>query len=206
MLLLKKFPLKQLLLVILQKLSSFVKKVSFKVNDIVNRNIVRGKVGENTKIGKYTMIDKYSIIGNYTYIGKNCDITKSQIGNYCSIGNYVVIGPGKHDIYKISTSSLFYNNGYNELTKKECIIGNDVWIGTHSVILRGVKIGNGVVVGANSVVTKDIPDFAVVVGSPARIIKYRFNNKKANLIQKTKWYEKDLYEAKKIIFKIEKEF
>ena len=53
------------------------------------------------------------------------------------------------------------------------IIGNDVWVGANSVILPGVKIGTGAIVGAGSVVTKDVPEYAIVVGNPARILKYR---------------------------------
>ena len=52
-------------------------------------------------------------------------------------------------------------------------VGNDVWIGSHVVVLPGVKIGNSVVIGAHSVVTKDIPDNAVAFGSPAKVIRYR---------------------------------
>lgn len=53
------------------------------------------------------------------------------------------------------------------------IIGNDVWIGTRAILMPGIKIGNGCIIGAGAVVTKDIPDFAVVGGVPAKIIKYR---------------------------------
>ena len=53
------------------------------------------------------------------------------------------------------------------------VIGNDVWIGMRSIIMPGVKIGNGVVIGSGAVVTKDIPDYAVVGGVPAKIIRFR---------------------------------
>lgn len=53
------------------------------------------------------------------------------------------------------------------------IIGDDVWIGMRSIIMPGVKIGNGAVIGAGAVVTKDVPDYAIVGGVPAKIIKYR---------------------------------
>ena len=53
------------------------------------------------------------------------------------------------------------------------IIGNDVWIGSRVTILPGVKIGNHVIIGASAVVTKDVPDYAIVGGNPARILKMR---------------------------------
>ena len=60
-------------------------------------------------------------------------------------------------------------------------IGNDVWIGTNAIILGGVKVGQGAIIGAGAVVAKDIPSYAVVVGNPARVVKYRFSE---DLIQK----------------------
>jgi len=161
------------------------------------------KIGENVTIGKRTFIDKFSEIGDYTYIGKNCNITKSSIGRYCSIANNVSIGQGEHNINKISTSAFFYKNPYEELTKKPCIIGNDVWIGTDAIILRGVTVGNGAVIGANAVVTKDIPAYSIVVGCPAKIIKYRFDPTSIEIIEKSRWWEFNLKEAKKILFEIE---
>ena len=85
------------------------------------------------------------------------------------------------------------------MTKLNCTIKNDVWIGVDSVILRGVTIGNGVIIGANSVVNKDIPDFAIAVGSPAKVIKYRFKKNKINKILKSKWWESDIDYARKLM-------
>ena len=61
--------------------------------------------------------------------------------------------------------------GYYE--EKPIVIGDDVWIGGHVIVLPGVHIGTGAIVGAGAVVTKDVPDYAVVGGNPARIIKSR---------------------------------
>src|SRR5690349_1524407 len=88
-------------------------------------------------------------IGRNTYIGFNCTITRAVIGRYCSIANNVSIGVGEHDLSRISTSSLFYDDPYKVLTEGECSLGNDVWIGTNSVVRRGVVIGDGAVIGAN---------------------------------------------------------
>lgn len=155
--------------------------------------------GHEIEVMEGTHIDSASSVGSYCYIGRNCAITKSSIGRYCSIANNVSIGQGEHDLEQISTNSIFYSDPYDLLTSKECNIGADVWIGVDAIILRGVSIGIGAVIGANSVVTKDIPPFAVVVGSPARIIKYRFEGEKANSILESKWWDEPPEKAK-IIF------
>lgn len=89
--------------------------------------------------------------------------------------------------------------GYHDLTKKDCIIKNDVWIGVNAVIRRGVTIGNGAVVGANSFVNKDVPDFAVVGGCPARIIKFRFDEETQKRIIASAYWDYAPEDAKKII-------
>ena len=152
-------------------------------------------------------IDSNTEIGDYTYINKNVDITKAKIGRYCSIGSHVRIGLGEHDITQISTSGLLApNSGYKSLTKKDCIIKNDVWIGVGAVIRRGVTIGNGAVIGANSFVNKDVPDFAVVGGCPAKIIKYRFDINKIDTILKSEYWNYPPQIAKKIILELEQKF
>lgn len=159
---------------------------------------------KNVEILHGTHIDSYSEIGEYTYIGSNCLITKAKVGRYVSIANNVSIGPGEHDVEKISTSSLFYDNPYEYLTRKDVLIGNDVWIAANVVIRRGVKIGHGAVIGANSFVNKDVPDFAIVAGSPAKLIKYRFTEEKIRKIIHSNWWNKDLIEAKKTIEELER--
>lgn len=146
-----------------------------------------------------------SAIGDYTYIGYNCLITKATIGRYCSIADNVSIGPGEHDVKRASTSSLFYKSPYEELTKDEIIIGNDVWIGVNSVIRRGVKIGDGAVIGANSFVNKDVPAFEIYAGTPAKFIKNRFDQTTIEHIQRSQWWEKSCEEASPLIHKLNKD-
>jgi virginiamycin A acetyltransferase len=165
----------------------------------VNFNALQG---QDIEVREGTLIDSTSSIGSYSYIGRNCAITKSSVGRYCSIANNVSIGQGEHELNCISTSSVFYNAPYEELTSKECNVGDDVWIGVDAIILRGISIGIGAVIGANSVVTKDVPPFAVVVGCPAKIIKYRFESDKANSILESKWWNEDPEKAKNIFIEL----
>lgn len=160
---------------------------------------IKKKIPKETSINLTTNIDRFSKVGRYCYIGKNVHITKSCIGNYTSIANNVSIGQGEHATDLVSTSSIFYKNEYDELTKEHCIIGNDVWIGVGAVILRGVKIGDGAIIGANAVVTKNIPDFCIAVGIPARVLRKRLPDNVIERIEKTLWWNEDLSNAKKII-------
>ena len=162
--------------------------------------------GKCIEIQAGTRIDSLSTIGGYSYIGYFCHITRANIGRYVSIANNVSIGLGEHDLKKISTSSFFYRNPWETLTMGECDIGNDVWIGVDAVILRGVKVGNGAVIAANAVVTRDVPDFAVVAGVPAKIIKYRFSAAEQVEIIKSNWWQGDVKDAAILQKELEKKF
>jgi acetyltransferase-like isoleucine patch superfamily enzyme len=136
-------------------------------------------------------------IGAYSYIRSSSNLMAvSQIGRFCSIGRNVVIGqdPRNHPVSWVSTSPVF-NSGYDsQITPSE--IGNDVWIGHNAVIFAGVKIGNGAVIGMNAVVTKDVPDYTIVAGNPAKPIKKRFDTDTIKLLQESSWWEYDIKELK----------
>tara|TARA_R110002012_G_scaffold34820_8_gene100064 strand:- start:7593 stop:8183 length:591 start_codon:yes stop_codon:yes gene_type:complete len=109
-------------------------------------------------------------------IGLNSSLNKGAwIGNDTVIGDEVMMGPnvtilsGSHN-FKDITIPMTHQGAP---TRKRIIIGDDVWIGTRTIILPGVKIGSHSIVGAGSIVTKDVPEWAIVAGNPARIIKYR---------------------------------
>jgi len=81
---------------------------------------------------------------------------------------------------------------------RELVVGNDVWIGQNALILPSVrKIGDGVVIGAGAVVTKDVPDFAIVAGNPASVLKYRFSKTTMDKIKKSAWWDSSIDELKK---------
>ena len=108
-------------------------------------------------------------IGSGSGIGVNCRIHGPlQIGDNVMMGPDVVILTHTHNIERTDIPM-----GAQGSRVAKVVIGNDVWIGMRSIIMPGVNIGNGVVIGASAVVTKDIPDYAVVGGVPAKIIRFR---------------------------------
>ncbi len=152
--------------------------------------------GHDIEVQEGSRVDGTSQVGSYTYIGSQVSVTRSKIGRYVSIANNVSIGQGEHELDRVSTSSLFYDAPWETLTQGEVDIQPDAWIGVDAIILRGVRVGIGAVVAANAVVTKDVPDFAVVAGVPARIIKYRFPEWFQKAVLASRWWELDLADAK----------
>ena len=67
-------------------------------------------------------------------------------------------------------------------------IGNDVWLGRNVIITNGANIGNGVIAGAGAIITKDVPDYAVVLGVPARIVRYRYTKEQIEKLNKIAWW------------------
>ena len=140
--------------------------------------------------------DRLCEVGSYTYIGCYTYITKASIGRYVSIANNVSIGQGEHDLNQPATSSIFYQDPWSALTRGSVSIGSDVWIGVDAIVLRGVSVGIGAVVAANAVVTEDVAPYAVVAGSPARFIRYRFNASQRERLLASKWWELELPQAR----------
>jgi len=133
---------------------------------------------KNLKIGKNVVISPINQVefGDDIHISSNVYIMTSsnnnstiKIGNDVMIANNVMIIGGNHDISRVDIPMRLQGEG----KQGHIIIDDDVWIGAGSIILTGVKIGKGSVVGAGSVVTKDVQDYTIVAGNPAKVIKTR---------------------------------
>ena len=144
-------------------------------------------ISGNVSIGKYT-----SIWGPNITIASHCN--HISIGSFCSIARNVSIQESNHNPYKITTynilRNLFDQSVNSDMISKGSIeIGNDVWIGANAIILSGCSIGNGAIIASGSIVTKNVPHYAIVVGNPAKIIKYRFDPETIEKLEEIKWWE-----------------
>ena len=170
-------------------------------------------IGIDSYFEGYNLIEKRTVfsgkVGLGSYIGSDCIMGNTSIGRFCSIADRVCVLGTTHPVGDyVSTHPAFYSPIprsrisfsqkqvfdeylYNDISRKYYVeIGNDVWIGFGAIILGGISIGDGAVIAAGSVVTKDVPDYAIVGGVPARIIKYRFNSDEIQKLKEFRWWNK----------------
>lgn len=174
-------------------ISKMIRKICF-MSSIRDSSIHKtAKVGNGCAITQTTL-------GKYSYVGDNTNITETHIGAFCSISSYCSIGGGGHAINWVSTSPVFTtsrsilrkNFSKNQfITHKKTFIGNDVWIGTHSMIKSGVTIADGAVIGMGAVVTTDVGPYEIWAGVPARFIRKRFDDDTIAAIRNSEWWKWD---------------
>ena len=163
--------------------------------------VAKGTTVLHTELGKKVMLGKnnnivYSKMGKYCYTGNNTYILNATLGKFNAISWNVSIGGNDHELNHVTTHSfLVYEKwgmgGHSNWASvsKPCQIGNDVWIASGANIFRNVTIGYGAVIGGSAVVTKDVPPYAIVVGNPARILRYRCKEEMIEKLLLLKWWD-----------------
>lgn len=127
---------------------------------------------------------------------------KTTIGKYCSIAR-TAYGINRNHPMECKSTHAFFFNPILKYSKKDAVediplkIGNDVWIGHNSIIMPHVReIGDGAVIAAGAVVNKNVPPYAIVVGNPSRVVRYRFSKETIEKLLEEKWWEKSMEEIK----------
>ena len=150
-------------------------------------------LAERTEVGRRNTLDHVKMdIGTYT--GEFTIIKYATVGKFCAISWNVSIGGANHDVARLALTPSHRILGektqeaYSSFKEQSCTIGNDVWLAAGVHVLRNVHVGDGAVIGANSVVTKDIPPYAIAVGSPAKVVGRRFPDELATKLLKIKWW------------------
>ncbi len=171
------------------------------------------KVGQQYKTTK-TIVEPYSAsycgpslssTGSFTYT-KSVFHPSIKIGRYCAIAAKVMLMPADHPMDRLSTCGFDYSgnpifssfeNDNGLIFEKTTVnhksglpvIENDVWIAHDVIIKRGVTIGTGAIIGMRSIVTKDVPPYAIVAGSPATVKRYRFDEITVERLLLSKWWK-----------------
>ena len=151
-------------------------------------------LGDHVQLNRRNIIEESSI-GSYSYTGPNAVIKVADIGRFCCLSWNVSITGNLHDPSHVSChpftrlSSFGFVKENQQLDKQRIVIGNDVWIGANACVLPGVTVGDGAVIGAGSVVTRDVPPYAVAAGCPAKVIKYRFDERTISRLIRIRWWD-----------------
>jgi len=182
------------------------------------KNINKVKFGSKSVVAFNAEFEGCNAIGDNTiFSGKlgygsyvsSRSVINATVGRYTSIGAEVMTVSGNHptEVF-VSTHPLFYSvktavgqtyvdktlfeeyNYADKCNNRSVIIGNDVWIGSRAIIMEGVTVGDGAVIAAGAIVTKNVEPYSIVMGVPAKAVKYRFDEKQREFLKEFKWWDK----------------
>ena len=179
-------------------------KPQYKNQFAKNAIVLKDSEVKNSKLGVYTRVKSHielrnSVVGDYTIMSSFSIINACDVGKFCCIGPGNFLGLWEHNMwvtthtFPLTEVSGGFVKGFQDFEKDSIRvkIGNDVWTGAGAIIRKGVVVGDGAIIGAGALVTRDVPPYAIVIGSPARVLRFRFSPAEIKYLLKIQWWEFD---------------
>lgn len=158
--------------------------------------------GRYVEIGRGSRV-AHSDLGDYTYCDRYADIANARIGRFSNIAAFSRIGATDHPLEKASMHHFHYRSAdywndvdddhgwFSHRRSRLAHIGHDTWIGAQAMVKPEVTIGHGAVVAAGAVVTRDVPPYWIVAGTPARPLRSRLPGPVAERLMALEWWDWD---------------
>lgn len=156
-------------------------------------------LGAYTEVGARARLTEVTM-GAYSYVVEDVEAFCTTIGKFANIAAQARLNPGNHPLDRASLHHFQYRSAMYGLGEDDAAffdwrrrfpvtLGHDTWVGHGAIVLPGVTVGTGAVVGAGAVVTKDVPDYAIVVGNPARLLRFRVPDPLAQALTRIAWWD-----------------
>jgi phosphonate metabolism protein (transferase hexapeptide repeat family) len=164
--------------------------------------VVDSQLGRFVEIGQGSRV-AHSGVGDYSYCDRMCDIANADIGRFSNIASFVRIGATDHPLDRASLHHFMYRSAdywedaahdedwFTHRKSRRAVIGHDTWIGHNAQIKPEITIGTGAVIASGAIVTKDVPPYAIVAGTPAKIIRFRQPEPIAARLMTLAWWDWD---------------
>jgi len=161
---------------------------------------------KDSRMGSWTMVGQRcevfsSDMLDYAYLVKDVEVFNAEVGKFVNVASSVRINPTNHPMWRAtlhhftyrSLSHFMANDDDEEILnwrkQYRVVIGPDVWIGHGAVLMPGVSVGTGAIIGSGSIVTKNVPDYAIVAGNPARLIRRRVTEEVEAAFKRIAWWD-----------------
>lgn len=161
---------------------------------------------KNSRMGAWTMVGQRSEVFlsdllDYSYLVKDVEVFNAEVGKFANVASHVRINPTNHPMWRATLHHFTYRSKshfmgddddeeiMNWRKQYRVVIGPDVWIGHGAILMPGVSVGTGSVIGSGSIVTKNVADYTIVAGNPARIIRRRVTEDVERALKRIAWWD-----------------